>query len=134
LAAARGNAFKSDWEHYLPPIPALLGRREILRADIAELAAYIDWAPFFETWELSGPFPAILDDPVVGEAARNVHADGQAMLKRIVEGRWLTASGVIAILPANSVGDDIALYADPSRTTVALTWRNLRQQNVRPPG
>src|SRR6266702_4746980 len=134
LGAARANAFKTDWQSYMPPRPAFLGRREIRNADLSELSRLIDWAPFFQTWELSGPFPAILDDPVVGEVARNVYAEGQAMLKRIVEGRWLTASGVIAILPANSVGDDIELYADPSRTTVALTWRNLRQQNVRPPG
>ena len=100
--------------------------------DLAELARYIDWGPFFQTWELSGPFPAILDDAIVGEAARNVFAEGQAMLKRIVEGRWLTANGVIALLPANSVGDDIELYADESRTSVVLTWRNLRQQNERP--
>jgi len=134
LGAARANAFKTDWQSYMPPRPAFLGRREIRNADLSELSRLIDWAPFFQTWELSGAFPAILDDPVVGEVARNVYAEGQAMLKRIVEGRWLTASGVIAILPANSVGDDIELYADPSRTTVALTWRNLRQQNVRPPG
>src|SRR6266702_342294 len=134
LAAARANAFKTDWRHYAPTKPNFLGRREIRNADLGELSRLIDWAPFFQTWELSGPFPAILDDPVVGEVARNVYAEGQAMLKRIVEGRWLTASGVIAILPANSVGDDMELYADPSRTTVALTWRNLRQQNVRPPG
>jgi 5-methyltetrahydrofolate--homocysteine methyltransferase len=102
--------------------------------DLAELARYIDWGPFFQTWELSGPFPAILDDPVVGEAARNVFDDGQAMLKRIVEGRWLTVNGVIALLPANSVGDDIELYADESRISPVLTWRNLRQQNERPQG
>ena len=75
----------------------------------------IDWAPFFQAWELSGPYPAILDDPVVGEAARSVHAEGQAMLKRIVDGRWLTANGVVALLPANAVGDDIEIYADESR-------------------
>jgi 5-methyltetrahydrofolate--homocysteine methyltransferase len=134
LEAARANAFTVEWRAYAPPRPAFLGRREIRNADLAELARCIDWAPFFQTWELSGPFPAILDDPVVGEAARNVHAEGLAMLKQIVEGRWLTANGVIAILPANACGDDIELYADPSRTTVALTWRNLRQQNERPAG
>jgi 5-methyltetrahydrofolate--homocysteine methyltransferase len=134
LAAARANAFKSDWARYVLPKPAFPGRREIKHADLAELARYIDWAPFFQTWELSGPFPAILDDAVVGEAARNVYAEGQAMLRRIVEGRWLTASGVIALLPANSVGDDIDLYADEARTKIALTWRNLRQQNERPQG
>ena len=134
LAAARANALRLDWQHYVPPRPALIGRREIRRADLAELARFIDWAPFFQTWELSGPYPAILDDPVVGEAARNVLADGQAMLKRIVEGRWLTANGAIALLPANSVGDDIEVYADEARERVALTWPNQRQQNERPAG
>ncbi len=134
LAAARANALRIDWPHYVPPRPALIGRREIRRADLAELAKFIDWGPFFQTWELSGPYPAILDDPVVGEAARNVMADGQAMLKRIVEGRWLAANGAIALLPANSIGDDIELYADEGREKVALTWHNLRQQNERPSG
>jgi 5-methyltetrahydrofolate--homocysteine methyltransferase len=134
LEAARANAFKADWRGYAPPRPAFLGRREIRNASLEQLARHVDWAPFFQTWELSAPFPAILDDAVVGEAARNVYAEGQAMLKQIVEGRWLTASGVIALMPANSVGDDIELYADVSRTTVALTWRNLRQQNQRPAG
>jgi 5-methyltetrahydrofolate--homocysteine methyltransferase len=110
------------------------GRREIKHADLSELAQYIDWAPFFQTWELSGPFPAILDDPLVGEAARNVYADARAMLGRLVEGRWLSANAVIALLPANSVGDDIDLYADETRASAALTWRNLRQQNERPQG
>jgi 5-methyltetrahydrofolate--homocysteine methyltransferase len=134
LEAARANAFKADWRTYAPPRPALIGRREVRNADLRELARHIDWGPFFQTWELSGPFPAILDDPVVGEAARNVHAEGRAMLERIIEGRWLAAHGVIALMPANSLGDDIELYADASRTTVALRWRNLRQQNERPPG
>src|SRR5271165_1933737 len=134
IAAARANAFRADWSGYQPPKPVFPGRREIKHVDLRELAQYIDWAPFFQTWELSGPFPAILDDPIVGEAARSVYADGRAMLERIVEGRWLTANGVIAILPANSVGDDIDLYVDQARKTVALTWRNLRQQNERPQG
>jgi 5-methyltetrahydrofolate--homocysteine methyltransferase len=134
LQAARANAFKADWRAYAPPPPAFIGRREIRNADLADLARSIDWAPFFQTWELSGPFPAILDDPIVGEAARSVYAEGRAMLERIIAGRWLTASGAITLLPANSVGDDIELYADASRTTVALTWRNLRQQNERPVG
>ncbi|HEV2686841.1 MAG TPA: dihydropteroate synthase, partial [Actinomycetota bacterium] len=107
LAAARANAFKADWQNYLPPRPTLIGRREIRNANLSELARFIDWAPFFQTWELSGPFPAILDDPVVGEAARTVYAEGQTMLERIIAGRWLTANGAIALLPANSVGDDI---------------------------
>jgi 5-methyltetrahydrofolate--homocysteine methyltransferase len=111
-----------------------LGRREFRNVDLGELARCIDWGPFFQAWELSGPFPAILDDAVVGEAARNVYAEGQAMLREIVAGRWLTANGAVALLPANSVGDDIEMYTDESRANVALTWHNLRQQNERPPG
>ncbi len=134
LAAARANPFRADWTHYTPPVPMALGRREFRNVDLRELAKYIDWGPFFQTWELSGAYPAILDDPVVGEAARNVHGEGRAMLKRIVEGRWLTASGVVALLAANSIGDDIEFYAAESRADVALTWHNLRQQNERPSG
>jgi 5-methyltetrahydrofolate--homocysteine methyltransferase len=134
LETARANAFRFDWAHYAPPPPTLPGRREIRNVDLRELAQFIDWGPFFQTWELSGPYPAILEDAVVGEAARGVYAEGQEMLARIVEGRWLTASGVLALMPANAVGDDIELYADRSREKVALTWHNLRQQNERPAG
>ncbi len=134
IAAARANAYKADWSHYAPPVPTFIGRREFRNVELRELAPLIDWGPFFQTWELSGPYPAILDDPVVGAAARNTFDDAQAMLKQIVEGRWLTANGVVALLPASAVGDDIVLYADESRTDVALTWHNLRQQNERPAG
>jgi len=134
LAAARANAFAPDWAHYVPPVPMALGRREFRHVDLSELAQWIDWGPFFQAWELSGPFPAILDDPVVGAAARSVYAEGQAMLKAVVAGRWLTANGVAAILPANSVGDDIEIYATEARDNAVLTWHNLRQQNERPPG
>ncbi len=134
LDVARANAFKADWTHYAPPVPMAPGRRELRNVDLGELVKCIDWGPFFQAWELSGPYPAILDDPVVGEAARGVFAEGQAMLKQIVAGRWLAANGAIALLPANSVGDDIEMYVDEARTKVALTWRNLRQQNERPPG
>ncbi len=134
LAAARANAFRADWAHYAPPVPRALGRRELRNVDLAELAKCIDWAPFFQAWELSGPYPAILDDSVVGEAARSVHAEGQEMLTKIVAGRWLTANGAVALLPAHSVGDDIEMYTDESRSRIALTWHNLRQQNERPPG
>jgi 5-methyltetrahydrofolate--homocysteine methyltransferase len=134
LAAARANAFRTDWATYTPPVPMAIGRREFRNVDLAEIANYIDWGPFFQAWELAGPYPAILEDAIVGEAARNVHAEGQAMLRAIVSGRWLTANGVIALLPANAVGDDIEIYADDARTKVALTWRNLRQQNERPSG
>jgi len=134
IAAARANAFVTDWQRYAPAVPVALGRREFRNVDLAELAAYIDWGPFFQAWELAGPFPAILDDAVVGEAAGNVYADGQAMLKKVIEGRWLTANGVVALLPANSIGDDIEMYSDESRSNTVLCWPNLRQQNERPPG
>jgi 5-methyltetrahydrofolate--homocysteine methyltransferase len=134
LAAARANAFATDWQNYAPPMPTFIGRREFRNVDLAEIARYIDWGPFFQAWELSGPFPAILDDAIVGEAARNLHAEGQAMLKQIVNGRWLAANGVVALLPANAVGDDIVCYADETRIEATLTWCNLRQQNERPPG
>jgi 5-methyltetrahydrofolate--homocysteine methyltransferase len=134
LAAARANAFKADWAHYVPPVPTFIGRREFRNVDLVGIARCIDWSPFFQAWELSGPFPAILDDAVVGAAARSVYADGQAMLKSIIAGRWLTANGVVALLPANAVGDDIEIYADEARTEVVLAWHNLRQQNERPPG
>src|SRR4029077_1015886 len=127
LAAARANAFKADWAHYSPPVPMALGRREFRNVDLGELAQCIDWGPFFQAWELSGPYPAILDDPVVGEAARNVHAEGQTMLRDIIAGRWLTANGAVAIMPGNSVGDDIEMYADETRQRVAMTWPHPRQ-------
>jgi len=134
IEAARANAFKADWAHYAPPVPTFIGRREIRNLDLRELVPLIDWAPFFQTWELSGPYPAILDDPAVGSAARGALADGRAMLKQIVDGRWLTANGVVALLPAASDGDDIMIYADEAKRRVALTWPNLRQQNERPAG
>ena len=134
LAAARANAFATDWTAYRPPVPTFIGRREFRNVDLAEIAKFIDWGPFFQAWELSGPYPAILDDAIVGEAARNVLAEGKAMLQQIIAGRWLVANGVVALLPANAVGDDIECYTDETRTQVALTWRNLRQQNERPVG
>jgi len=134
IAEARASRFAAKVPATRPPVPLAIGRREFRNVDLAEIAKYIDWGPFFQAWELAGPFPAILDDAIVGEAARTVHAEGQAMLRAIVSGRWLTANGVIALLPANAVGDDIEIYADEARTRVALTWRNLRQQNERPSG
>jgi 5-methyltetrahydrofolate--homocysteine methyltransferase len=128
LAAARANAFACDWQAYAPPAPTLLGKRPLRNVDLALILPYIDWAPFFQAWELSGPYPAILDDPVVGEAARNVLAEGKAMLAQVVEGRWLTANGVAGFWPANAVGDDIVLWDSSAREARALTWCNLRQQ------
>ncbi|WP_300552793.1 methionine synthase [Limnohabitans sp. Rim8] len=129
LAQARSNKTPIDWSQGLPAAPKFIGRRLFKNYDLAEIAKYIDWGPFFQTWDLAGPFPAILDDDVVGEQARKVYADGQAMLQKIIDGRWVTANAVLGLYPANSVNDDdIALYTDASRSQVAMTWRGLRQQ------
>ena len=135
LADARAQRPVIDWSNYVPPRPKFIGRRSFKHYDLAELARYIDWGPFFQTWSLFGAYPAILDDKVVGEQARKVLADGQAMLKRIIDGRWLTASGAVAFYPANTVNDeDIEIYSDESRSKVLFTWRNLRQQGVKREG
>lgn len=129
LAKARANKTPVDWSTYTPPKPKFIGRRIFRNFDLAELARYIDWGPFFQTWDLAGAFPGILKDEVVGAEAVRVYSDGQRMLKRLVEGRWLTANAVMGLWPANSVNDDdIQLYADESRSQPVLTWYGLRQQ------
>ena len=125
LDKARANAAVVE---HAPVVPRALGRKVFKNFDLAELAQYIDWGPFFQTWDLAGAFPAILDDEVVGEQARKVYADAQAMLKKIIEGRWLQANGVMGLFPANRVGDDIVFYTDESRTQVLSTWYGMRQQ------
>jgi 5-methyltetrahydrofolate--homocysteine methyltransferase len=133
LAQARANKTPIDWAAYDAPKPKFTGRRMFRNQDLAEIAQCIDWAPFFQTWDLAGPYPAILTDEIVGESARRVLSDGQRMLKRLIEGRWLTANGVIGLYPANTVNDDdIEIYADESRSEVLMTWRGLRMQSERP--
>jgi 5-methyltetrahydrofolate--homocysteine methyltransferase len=134
IEAARANAIAIDWASYSPPRPRQLGLMALKNYPLEKLVAYIDWAPFFQAWDLAGKYPDILEDAVVGEAARNVLKEGQAMLERIVKGRWLTASGVFGLWPANSAGDDIEIYADDKRERVLMTWHNLRQQNEKPSG
>ncbi|MBS7704329.1 methionine synthase [Chelatococcus asaccharovorans] len=134
LAKARANAFKLDWSTYQPPKPSFLGTRVFRTYDVAELVRYIDWTPFFQTWELKGRFPAILEDEAQGEVARQLYADAQAMLKRIVEERWFTPKAVIGFWPANAVGDDIRLYTGESRTEELATFFTLRQQLLRRDG
>jgi 5-methyltetrahydrofolate--homocysteine methyltransferase len=129
LAKARANKAPMDWAAHHPTVPKFIGRRVFKNFDLTELAKYIDWAPFFQTWDLAGPFPAILKDDVVGTEAVRVYSDGQRMLKRLIEGRWLTANAVVALYPANTVNDDdIEFYTDESRSEVAMTWYGLRQQ------
>ena len=133
LADARANKSHVDWSVYTPPRPNFIGRKVLKNFDLAELANYIDWGPLFQVWDLAGSFPQILQDEVVGEAARHVQSDGQALLKKVIEGRWLTAHGVVTLLPANSINDDdIEIYTDESRSKVALTWHGLRQQTRKP--
>jgi len=133
LAQARANKTKLDWASYQPPKPKFIGRRVFKNYDLAELAACIDWAPFFQTWDLAGSFPAILKDEIVGSEAQRVFSDGKRMLQRLIEGRWLQASGVMGIYPAAQVNDDdIEIYKDESRSEVLMTWRGLRMQSERP--
>src|SRR5690349_14033852 len=101
LAKARANKTPIDWSGYTPPVPKFIGRRVFRNFDLAELAKYIDWGPFFQTWDLAGPFPAILKDEVVGAEAQRVFSDGKRMLQRLIEGRWLTASGIVGLYPAD---------------------------------
>ncbi|MGN6094679.1 MAG: methionine synthase [Bosea sp. (in: a-proteobacteria)] len=128
LAKARANPFKTDWASYAPPKPSFLGTRTFRTYDIADLVPVIDWTPFFQTWELKGRFPAILQDEKQGEAARALWDDAQAMLKRIVEERWFNPKAVIGFWPANAVGDDIRLYTGESRQDELATFHGLRQQ------
>ncbi|OZA51811.1 MAG: methionine synthase, partial [Methylophilales bacterium 39-45-7] len=134
LVEARANKAKLSFDaDYAPVKPKFIGRRVFKNIDLALIAQYIDWSPFFQTWDLAGAYPAILTDKVVGDAATKVFAEAQTMLKKIIDGRWLSASGVIALMPANTVhDDDIEIYTDESRQEVAFTWYGMRQQTVKP--
>jgi len=133
LPEARAHRTPVDWAAHAPPAPRFTGRRVLRQYDLAELAACIDWGPFFQTWDLAGRFPAILRDEVVGAEAQRVFDDGRRLLQRAIDGRWLQASGVFALLPANTVDDDtIEVYTDASRRQVALRWNPLRLQSERP--
>ncbi|MEI8363514.1 MAG: methionine synthase [Betaproteobacteria bacterium] len=134
LKEARANKAKLSFTGDNTPVkPKFIGRREIKNADLSIIAQYIDWTPFFQTWDLAGFYPAILSDKVVGETATKLFSEAQAMLKKIIEGRWLAANGVVALLPANSVNDDdIEIYTDETRNNIAFTYYGMRQQTVKP--
>jgi len=134
FSQAQANALKLDWAGYSAPQPLKPGVTVFDDYDLAELVARIDWKPFFQAWELHGNFPAILEDAKVGESARSLWADAQSMLQRIVGEKWLRANAVVALWPANSIGDDIELYTDASRKTVLDRLHMLRQQMARDPG
>ncbi|MBM3348939.1 MAG: methionine synthase, partial [Betaproteobacteria bacterium] len=132
LEAARANRESIDWTNSQPAKPKFIGRRVFKNYSLAEIAKFIDWTPFFQTWDLAGKFPAILDDEVVGAEARRVYQDAQAMLEKLIKGQWLQADAIIGLFPANSDGDDILFYADEERSQPFLVWHNLRQQAERP--
>lgn len=136
LARAQAQRFAIDWTAVSaqPKPPKQLGIQVLRNYDLSTLAARIDWSPFFQTWELQGQFPKILDDAVVGTTARQVYADAERLLKRVIAEQGLTAHAVFGLFPANSVGDDIEVYTDESRTTVCACFPQLRQQTLRPEG
>jgi 5-methyltetrahydrofolate--homocysteine methyltransferase len=129
LAAARANKFAIDWSGYSPPVPSFLGTRMFQSYDLAAIVPYIDWTPFFSTWEIKGTYPMVLEDSRYGQAARPLFEDAQAMLKQMVLEQWVAANGVIGFWPANSVGDDdIHLYTDETRAETLAILHTLRQQ------
>ncbi|WP_428924816.1 methionine synthase [Marinibacterium sp. SX1] len=128
LAEARANAMQIDWSDYSVPAPGFTGAQVIEGWDLAEIASYIDWTPFFQTWELKGVYPKILDHPEQGEAARSLFADAQAMLQRIIGEKWFGPRAVLGFWPANAVGDDIRLYTGEDRTETLAMLHTLRQQ------
>jgi len=134
IERARANAPKIDWASYAPPKPTFIGTRVFGTYDVADLAPFIDWTPFFQTWELKGRFPAILDDEKQGAVARQLYDEVQAMLARAIAERWFDPKAVIGFWPANAVGDDIRLYTGESRTEVRATLHTLRQQLSRRDG
>ncbi|OYX98981.1 MAG: methionine synthase [Hyphomicrobium sp. 32-62-53] len=133
LTAARSNPFQIDWKLYNPPKPTFMGPRAYSNYDLAELVPYIDWTPFFQTWELAGRYPQILSDNKVGAEAKKLFDDAQEMLHRMVKEKWITANGVVGFWPANSVGDDIEVYSGEPRIMKMATLHTLRQQIARDP-
>lgn len=128
LAAARANAFKPDWSTFKATKPRFFGNRTFTDFDLAEVATYIDWTPFFQTWELKGRFPAILEDEKQGEAARALWADAQAMLAQVIDENWFAPKAVVGFWPANAVGDDVRLFTGEDRVDELATLFTLRQQ------
>jgi len=140
LEQARANRLTTDWSEYQPPVPEFLGIRAVSSVrptdhfGLGTLIEYIDWSPFFHAWELRGRYPAIFDDPIVGQQARELFADAQGLLRQIVAENLLMACGVYGFWPANSAGDDVEIYRDESRHEVAAIFHFLRQQMQKPAG
>ncbi|HUR30394.1 MAG TPA: vitamin B12 dependent-methionine synthase activation domain-containing protein, partial [Saprospiraceae bacterium] len=134
LDAARANRYKTDWKTYNPPVPKKTGTWLLNNYEIAELRPYIDWTPFFQSWQLSGRYPQILKDPVVGNEATKLWNDAQEMLDQIINEKWITANAVVGIFPANSDMDDIIIYKDESKTEILMRVHHLRQQVAKATG
>lgn len=134
LEAARTNKFPTDWNTVDVPKPAFTGVRILDDYPLEELVPYIDWGPFFMTWELHGKYPAIFDDPIIGERAREVYDDAQVILDRMVKGKQIKARGVYGFFPANAVGDDVELYTGEDRSEVQTVFHLLRQQSEKSSG
>jgi len=132
LEAARKNRELINWSSYAPEKPKFIGRRLFKNFALSDIAKYIDWTPFFQTWDLAGKFPAILGDEIVGVEARKVFEDAKVLLDKLIKGQWLQADAVVAFYPANTIGDDIVLYSDEAREHPLFVWHNLRQQAERP--
>lgn len=128
ITEARNNKTKTDWQAYTPPTPCFLGVKNFKNYSLAVLRDYIDWSPFFHAWELVGNYPKIFEDKIIGTSAKNLFADAQAMLDKLIAEHWLQAHAVIGFFPANSVGDDIEVYADENRKQILTTFHMLRQQ------
>ena len=134
LDDARQNASTNDWSQYTPVKPSFLGTKVLNDFPLDEIAKFIDWSPFFQTWELVGSYPKILEDEIVGQHAKDLLKDAKIMLQKIIDEKWLTARGVFGFYPANSQVDDIVVYEDESRSNEAAVLHHLRQQNIKPPG
>ena len=135
LEVARSNRYQWNADPaYRPAPPKISGRHLLCQINLADLVPFIDWSPFFQTWDLKGRYPNILQDAVVGETARSLFADAQEMLAKVIQEKWLQANAVFGIYPANAVDDDIEVYTDESRSEVRMVWPNLRQQTKQPAG
>ncbi len=134
LPQARANRRRIEWSAFSPMLPRAPGIHTFDDYPLNRLLGYVDWMPFFNAWEFAGKFPDILSDPIVGEASSNLYADARRMLKTLIAERWLKARAVVGLFPANSVGDDVEVYADEQRTRVLTTLTFLRQQKGKPEG
>ena len=132
LEKARERAFATDWKTIDVPVPSFTGTRTIDDLPLREITNYIDWSPFFHAWEIRGRFPALLDDPELGPRCRELYEDAQRLLNRLIDEKLIHGKAVYGFFPANSVGDDIELYTDETRSQVLTTIHTFRQQMDKP--